>query len=191
MKKRMIIAALTMALSINTIAPSIMAHAAQIESAIIQNEETVESIETREQYNIFTNEETGIEESSIEPRASFDWSKAKVTLKNWTRGVSGRVKKWTRIIGVALTIYDTVKIAIDWLTPVNVDYVYVGDGYTESGDAVKTVQRALNEKGFQAGTEDGLFGPNTKNAIKRFQQYKGLSVDGIVGPNTWKYLLEE
>ena len=32
---------------------------------------------------------------------------------------------------------------------------------------------------------DGLFGPNTYNAIQCFQVYVGLSCDGIVGPNTW------
>ena len=37
---------------------------------------------------------------------------------------------------------------------------------------------------------DGLFGPKTTNRVKQFQQSEGLSVDGIVGENTWKSLLE-
>jgi peptidoglycan hydrolase-like protein with peptidoglycan-binding domain len=37
---------------------------------------------------------------------------------------------------------------------------------------------------------DGLFGPKTTNLVKQFQQSEGLSVDGIVGENTWKRLLE-
>ena len=32
---------------------------------------------------------------------------------------------------------------------------------------------------------DGKFGPFTESAVKKFQQDKGLKVDGIVGPNTW------
>jgi PKD repeat protein len=38
--------------------------------------------------------------------------------------------------------------------------------------------------------EDGIWGPKTKNAVKEFQQYYGLVVDGIVGKNTKKKLDE-
>lgn len=35
---------------------------------------------------------------------------------------------------------------------------------------------------------DGIFGPNTRNAVIAFQQFAGLTQDGIVGPNTWNAL---
>ncbi len=35
-------------------------------------------------------------------------------------------------------------------------------------------------------TADGKFGPQTASLTKTFQALKGLSADGIVGPNTWK-----
>ncbi|MCA9997545.1 MAG: DUF4157 domain-containing protein [Anaerolineales bacterium] len=35
---------------------------------------------------------------------------------------------------------------------------------------------------------DGIFGPKTQAAVIAFQQANGLSVDGIVGKNTWKSL---
>lgn len=33
---------------------------------------------------------------------------------------------------------------------------------------------------------DGIFGPITKNSVMNYQKSRGLLVDGIVGPNTWK-----
>lgn len=38
-------------------------------------------------------------------------------------------------------------------------------------------------------TADGLCGPNTANAIKKFQQQNGLAPDSCCGPATWKKLL--
>lgn len=47
------------------------------------------------------------------------------------------------------------------------------------GEDVKLVQQKL---GIAA---DGIYGPNTKAAVMKFQKDHGLAVDGIVGPNTW------
>lgn len=38
-------------------------------------------------------------------------------------------------------------------------------------------------------TYDGIFGNNTKTAVVKFQSSNGLSVDGIVGQNTWLRLI--
>lgn len=38
---------------------------------------------------------------------------------------------------------------------------------------------------------DGIFGPRTYQAVRRFQQRSGLVVDGIAGENTWRGLLRE
>jgi peptidoglycan hydrolase-like protein with peptidoglycan-binding domain len=35
---------------------------------------------------------------------------------------------------------------------------------------------------------DGIFGSQTEQAVRSFQQNGGLQVDGIVGPNTWAAL---
>ena len=35
---------------------------------------------------------------------------------------------------------------------------------------------------------DGIFGPETENAVRSFQSENGLTVDGIVGANTWRAL---
>jgi N-acetylmuramoyl-L-alanine amidase len=52
------------------------------------------------------------------------------------------------------------------------------------GDDVRTLQRKLNALGFDAGKEDGLFGPRTDRAVREFQRNVGHDEDGIVGDAT-------
>jgi peptidoglycan hydrolase-like protein with peptidoglycan-binding domain len=40
-------------------------------------------------------------------------------------------------------------------------------------------------------TDDGVFGPRTKAAVKVFQLQQHLDQDGVVGPKTWTALLNE
>jgi peptidoglycan hydrolase-like protein with peptidoglycan-binding domain len=59
-----------------------------------------------------------------------------------------------------------------------------------SGDAVRAVQSQLHSRG--DGNQiaiDGIFGPATDSAVRAFQKLLGLSVDGIVGPQTWNHLV--
>lgn len=37
---------------------------------------------------------------------------------------------------------------------------------------------------------DGIFGPNTRNAVIKFQRENNLSPDGVVGPKTWGVLVK-
>ena len=55
---------------------------------------------------------------------------------------------------------------------------------------VLIAQDDLNTLGYRTGGLDGIFGANTQNAVRRYQQSVGLSVDGIVGCNTWRSLQE-
>jgi peptidoglycan hydrolase-like protein with peptidoglycan-binding domain len=57
-----------------------------------------------------------------------------------------------------------------------------------SGEGVRKLQEKLKELGFDPQGADGQFGPNTLAAIKALQASRGLEVDGIVGPDTWKAL---
>lgn len=56
------------------------------------------------------------------------------------------------------------------------------------GDAVVTLQTALNAAGYDCGAADGIFGKNTKKAVEAFQKAHSLTVDGIVGRKTWTAL---
>ncbi|KRE05366.1 N-acetylmuramoyl-L-alanine amidase [Bacillus sp. Root239] len=55
----------------------------------------------------------------------------------------------------------------------------------DSGEAVKQLQKALNAVNFKVGSVDGIYGVETKDAVRRFQLvYLPYDVDGIYGPQT-------
>ena len=56
------------------------------------------------------------------------------------------------------------------------------------GDTIKTIQRKLKNWGYYKGSVDGIFGKQTREAVKYFQRKNGLTVDGIVGDKTLKAL---
>jgi phage tail tape-measure protein len=51
-------------------------------------------------------------------------------------------------------------------------------------EAVRDTQLALNSRGYDAGTVDGLWGPNTKAALRRFQTDRGLAPTGELDDET-------
>lgn len=55
-----------------------------------------------------------------------------------------------------------------------------------AGSKVKTLQVRLEMQGYDPGPIDGIFGARTATAVKSFQQYKGLTADGVVDEITWK-----
>lgn len=58
------------------------------------------------------------------------------------------------------------------------------------GPSVKHLQKCLNKVLNANLTEDGIFGPLTKQALKNFQTKYNLSVDGIYGPQSRNKLME-
>jgi N-acetylmuramoyl-L-alanine amidase len=52
------------------------------------------------------------------------------------------------------------------------------------GDDVLSVERRLDELGFDCGPVDGIFSPALEVAVTEFQRNTGLNVDGIVGETT-------
>lgn len=64
---------------------------------------------------------------------------------------------------------------------------HVGD----RGEPVRDVQNRLSNLGFSIGEDTrGIFSEGTMLAISDFQEVRGLPVDGIVGPDTWRALVD-
>ena len=54
---------------------------------------------------------------------------------------------------------------------------------------VRFLQNLLQSKFIPTGNIDGIFGSQTLNAVRAFQQENNLTVDGLVGNNTWNALI--
>lgn len=53
-----------------------------------------------------------------------------------------------------------------------------------SGSVVTKIQQRLRDEGYYTYTIDGIYGSRTTAAVKKYQRARGLTVDGICGPNT-------
>lgn len=82
---------------------------------------------------------------------------------------------------------DLLKKSLGGVANLNIDRLL---HLKDTGDDVKSVQEALSQLGYDIGKfgADGILGSGTIAAIKAFQEAKGLSIDGIVGPDTVKAL---
>ncbi len=56
------------------------------------------------------------------------------------------------------------------------------------GEEVRQIQKKLKSLGFFNGTVDGIYGTQTKSAVRRFQASVGITADGIAGPKTLLYM---
>lgn len=55
----------------------------------------------------------------------------------------------------------------------------------DTGPTVRWLQYLLVRRTMSDNEIDGIFGPITKQAVEEFQQSAHITVDGIVGPETW------
>lgn len=58
-------------------------------------------------------------------------------------------------------------------------------------ETVTEVQRRLNERGFDAGPVDGIFGKRTESALREFEKSRGLPVDGVLDSTTYTHLMRK
>ncbi|MGH8952913.1 MAG: peptidoglycan-binding protein [Acidimicrobiia bacterium] len=61
----------------------------------------------------------------------------------------------------------------------------------DEGAAVRDIQDRLDALGYSPDPDPrSVFSEGTREAVRGFQKARGLDVDGIVGPDTWRYLYE-
>jgi peptidoglycan hydrolase-like protein with peptidoglycan-binding domain len=54
-----------------------------------------------------------------------------------------------------------------------------------TGLPVRRAQKRMSLVGFDVGGVDGRYGPKSESAVKDLQQRFQITVDGVVGPQTW------
>lgn len=68
------------------------------------------------------------------------------------------------------------------------------DLYKEEDWGTKAIQEILkdfDDPAFDPGPVDGIYGQKTREAVRNYQEARGLSVDGIAGPQTRKQLFSD
>ena len=60
--------------------------------------------------------------------------------------------------------------------------------YGLRGSDVMEMQALLRKIGYDPGIIDGVFGSQTLQAVMQFQRNSGLTPDGVIGPNTYRFL---
>ena len=61
----------------------------------------------------------------------------------------------------------------------------------DDGQEVMAIQKRLVELDYTINAIDGDFGPSTEAAIRQFQSDHGLEVDGIIGSDTYRALMNK
>lgn len=81
-------------------------------------------------------------------------------------------------------VVDGVVGPLTWQAlPADPDTPQLSNGAT--GSEVSALQQALATAGLNPGPIDGQFGPKTETAVRAYQTQRGVTVDGVVGDETW------
>jgi hypothetical protein len=98
--------------------------------------------------------------------------------------------KYTKISGYGRPLYEEAPVKVETkkeANTVNIELNVLAIG--SKGDQVRTLQRLLKALGYSISI-DGDFGKQTDDAVRRYQNKKGLTQDGVVGAQTWNKLLK-
>ncbi|MCA1979028.1 MAG: lytic murein transglycosylase, partial [Thiobacillus sp.] len=88
------------------------------------------------------------------------------------------VMQWNRSLNYALAVAQLARQLAGGPPPVSPP----GETGALSTAQVQILQRQLNELGYMAGVPDGVIGPRTQSALRRFQAANQLPADGYPGP---------
>ena len=137
-----------------------------------------------------------------------DWAKLGVLRANGNRLPNSNMKASLIVPmghrGPAFLVYRNFDVIMDWnhslLYAISVGYL--ADRINGSGkliakpideplltkDNVLTIQQTLNLLGYDTGVPDGMAGPKTRSATRKFQADIGLEADGYVGYQLFQQL---
>ena len=105
------------------------------------------------------------------PSANFGGAERQIALKK------AKCFKWTLVVLLAVLVLGG-----------NPAGASAASRLGDSGDEITIIQEQLLSLGYDVGTPDGMFGDQTQAAVEAFQSDYGLTVDGIVGEDTWRVL---
>jgi peptidoglycan hydrolase-like protein with peptidoglycan-binding domain len=111
-------------------------------------------------------------------------------MRRWTPAVAGAVLALATMGLTASAAYADGHAGSTTGSTTRADWsagaVQRGTGYRTPGGSrrVRELQRRLQRSGLDPGPIDGLYGPRTERAVRRFQARRELTADAIVGPRT-------
>lgn len=97
-------------------------------------------------------------------------------------------QRWSRVVVTAFLLVATMSLSAP---AASARHSQPGFPVLRRGDhlqAVALAQSLLSDRGFPV-VADARFGPQTEDAVRRFQSSRNLTVDGIVGAQTWSHLI--
>lgn len=97
-----------------------------------------------------------------------------------------KIQNSKKYIGYIVTIFVLTILSICLVVRYNNESVETLSKLGSRGEEVKKIQRLLKSYEVYNGSIDGIYGTKTMQAVKVFQRYNGLTVDGIAGPATLK-----
>lgn len=89
-----------------------------------------------------------------------------------------QLKRTAMILAMALVVFAGAALPAE----AHAEYKLLKEG--SQGYLVENLQTRLNNLGFDSGSADGVFGPQTEQAVIDFQEDRNLQVDGLVGLET-------